>query len=176
MAASKLVEDFERMEASLPASLDLPPDLTEQQFGTLLKTLKKLHKRTAIYWGQVYKEAINRFGQDAYQHFDFWDYSERTLQNYARVVDRLDPNLWNSDLPDRHLMAISQNTQDHEEQARWVEYAKTNQVSGDDLRDEIHRDHEERGIRTKAEKAVWHNCETCSGRGGWIEEKEENRG
>lgn len=166
------VERFVNLAEALPVEIELPEDLTQDDFKRLLAAMHTVHHRSGIYWGILFRKARERFGQEAYQLFDWTDYAESTLQNYARLSEQIHPSLWNEKLPTRHMQAIGQNVDDPDEQKRWVKYAQENGVSGDQLRMDIHEDQERRGTRPKAEKAVWIECECCHGRGGRFDEQQ----
>lgn len=173
---SGLFDALIRLDYATAFEISVPANLPFKEFARGVRAVKSLHKKSAFWWGQIYKMGRQVYGQDFYQMLDEWDYQEATLQNYARLTEQIDPSLWNEPLPDRQFIAIGQNVRDPEEQRQWVEYAKESRVSGDKLRDEIHRDHEERGIRPKPRVVTWHVCERCNGEGGWPEDEEENHG
>lgn len=179
----EFVDRFERLATALPDTISLPDILTLDDFRRLLAAMKTVHKRSALYWGLLYKEAVRRFGHEAYQLFTSFDYAESTLQNYGRLTEQLHPSLWNEPLPDRHLLAIAQTIPPErlDEQRHWVAEAKKNGASADDLRRDIHRDQQERGLRKRVVEVDWITCDECGGsckcqrcggEGGWPEDVE----
>lgn len=166
----EFVDRFVRLAEALPVEIDLPEDLTHEDFRRLLAAMHTVHRRSGMYWGRLFMEARHRFGQEAYQLFDWADYAESTLIRYADITEQIHPSLWNEKIPLKHFQAIGQNVKDPEEQRLWVEHSKNGAVaSGEKLREEIQEDHERRGLRPKAHKTTWHVCERCNGEGGWPE-------
>lgn len=155
-----------------PWKLEIPHDLSLEEFGKALHAARTLARKSAFWWGQIYAVAREVYGEEVYQLLDAWDYSESTLQNYRRLTTQIDPSLWNEPIADRHFFAIGGQVQDAEEQREWVEYAKSSGISGDALRKEIRENHEARGLRSRPETADWVQCDRCHGEGGWPESKE----
>ncbi|HZH02528.1 MAG TPA: hypothetical protein VEY30_02010 [Myxococcaceae bacterium] len=161
-----------RIADNAPWELTIPRDLTLAQFGKAMRAARTVARKSAFWWGQLYKTAVEVYGERAYQLLDGWDYQESTLQRYRRLTTQIDPTLWPEPIADRHFFVIGGLVEDPAEQRRWVEHTKTTGLSSDQLREDIKRDQEERGLRPRAEHTTWVQCHTCNGDGGWPEIRE----
>lgn len=172
VSRQEFVEPIERIAEALPWRFNLPSNLTRDDFARLLAAFHTMTRKSALAVGHLYSEAVERFGEEAYQLFKPLHYQESTLKNYRRISEQIDPSLWSEPIADRHFAAIAGKVKDVEEQRKWIERAKETEISADALREEIREDHEARGLRPRAEKAVWVQCNYCNGEGGWPESKE----
>jgi hypothetical protein len=182
-----LVERLAALDSLLPHDIMelIPRDLPQEEFVQGMGSCESLEHKGALWWGQFYRLGLELYGQEFYQSVDGLKYQKSTLNNYARLTTQIHPELWEEHLPDRHFMAIAQNTDpyDLEEQRRWVEYAKKHEPTSDQLRDQIHKDLEARGLRKKPVTVDWvicytclssGKCQTCQGEGGWPEDQENS--
>lgn len=167
------VEAAESMAEALPWRLALPADLTKDDFARLIVAFHTTTRKSALAVGHLYSEAVQRFGEEAYQLFKPLHYQESTLKNYRRLSEQIDPSLWPEPISDRQFLAIAGQVKDAREQREWVEYARGTEISADALREEIRENHEARGIRPRAEKATWVQCDKCNGEGGWPESRDQ---
>lgn len=179
-----VVERLVALDSLLPHNITdiIPRDLPLSVFAQGMDSCESLQHKGALWWGQFYRLGMELYGQDFFQELDGLKYQKSTLHNYARLTTQIHPDLWSEDLPDRHLMAIGQNTDpyDLDEQKRWIDYAKEHKPTGDQLRDDIHKDQEERGLRPRSQHVNWIICHaclssgkccTCKGEGGWPEDR-----
>lgn len=167
---AEFVSSVVRLGEAMPMQPEFPRDMSLEDFARMLKAAHKLHRKTAFLVGSIFNEALRRFGQDAYQIVDGLGYAEGTLRNYSRVVERVDPELWNEPLPDRHFFAISGSVKDHAEQRVWVERTKENNWTADELREEIKQEMNSRMGRPQQVKTI--PCPHCSGHGFILESED----
>lgn len=146
-----------------PTSLDLPPNLSMQEWAAVGHSLKLMAGAVQFWVGDWFAYGEAHYGEEAWQYLEV---TEKTLANWASVCRRVEPSRRREALKFSHHAEVA--PLEPEEQERVLEEAASQGWSVSRIREEVQE-------REKPNAVVVQTriCPTCNGDGRIPEEASE---
>jgi len=148
-------------------SLNLPDDMTMDEWSEVGITLRKLGEGLRWYAGDWWIHAEKHYGQEASQFTDAIGLKKKSLQNAAWVSSRFEPSRRRESLEWSHHEAVSSSDLTYEQADRLLDMAELNEWTVKQLRQvaqaALHPTEDPDDAVTELAKALEEDDGTCPG-------------